>query len=179
MGPKISRQVKKVPPLCTRKVVRIHLHLQCHLYLQEVTHVTSGILPVQMNREQGWSVTSRRQRTRWHVHWLIKHRTNQNGATEFGWWHIMIRDRGFVKTRGITQTLITRKPHDCSFCDFLSWKFKGLVHTIHKKTFSHLYLVALNLAMQNDLILCSQAHRYLPFKILLPPPPKKLNKSFH
>lgn len=59
----------------------------------------------------GWSVTSRRQRTRCNARWLINHRTNQNGATELGWCHIMIRDRSFVKTRGNSHTLLSSENH--------------------------------------------------------------------
>lgn len=51
-------------PFCTINLVRIHLHLQCRLYLQEVTHVTSGIRASADEQGSGWSVTSRRQSTR-------------------------------------------------------------------------------------------------------------------
>lgn len=42
-----------------------------------------------------------------HPHRLINHRKNQNREAGLGWCHVMTRDGGFVKTRGINQTHIT------------------------------------------------------------------------
>lgn len=50
IGSGVSRRMKM--SLCSSKRKRKRLHLQRCLYLQEVTHVTSGLLAAQMNGEQ-------------------------------------------------------------------------------------------------------------------------------
>lgn len=79
------------------------------LHLQEVTCVTSG---VQCQRRRG------------DARWLINNRTNQNRATEESWWQ---RNRGFVKTRGITlMTLLSPGKHiTAALVTFLFESLKG------------------------------------------------------
>lgn len=82
------------------------------IFIRRKWHMSHlGFCRCRRAREQVWSVTSRRRSARRDACRLINRRTNQNGATELGWCHIMIRDRGFVKTRGIAQTLLSPGNH--------------------------------------------------------------------